>query len=91
MICDTCLTAAYDEGSMEDIEGQKEICREFGKDIADHNCESRETDATCACACQEVVKVSKWLVTPYTVVDGVKIQTGTCGGCGAATFGKCTC
>ncbi len=49
MVCDTCLTAAHDDGAAPDI--QATICREFGSDISDHCCDETETDGEIKCAC----------------------------------------
>lgn len=50
-VCDSCLTAAYDEGAT-DRQTQRTICIEFGADIADHLCDAVEEPGTkCACAC----------------------------------------
>ena len=52
MICDDCLTAAYDdlEGLSDvDIELQREVCFDFGKEIPDHNCDG----GSCECACNK--------------------------------------
>ena len=53
MVCDTCLTAAYDEGA--DPEDQVTICLELGAEITDHLCDAREERdlAPCSCACND--------------------------------------
>ena len=51
-VCDSCLTAAYDEGT-GDVGFLRAICTDMGADIADHLCDAREEPGTgpCACAC----------------------------------------
>ncbi len=52
MICDNCLTAAYDEGA-DTIWSQRDLCRSMGADIPDHICITTEHPSTlCGCACQ---------------------------------------
>lgn len=48
--CDSCLTAAYDEGA-EDEETQELLLAELGRDIADHCCDQQETGEPCSCPC----------------------------------------
>ena len=52
VVCDGCLTAAYDEGA-GDPGLQRTVCLDMGADIADHLCDAREEPGTgpCACAC----------------------------------------
>ena len=51
MVCDSCMTAAYDEGAQP--EDQATICETLGADIPDHLCDAREEPdlAPCRCAC----------------------------------------
>lgn len=52
MICDNCLTAAYDEGA-DSIFDQRDLCRTMGADITDHTCAKVYHPTTfCGCACQ---------------------------------------
>lgn len=53
--CDSCLTAAYDEGA-EGFEDQALAL--MGGDIADHLCDETETDGEirCDCTCTSPVK-----------------------------------
>lgn len=63
-VCDSCLTAAYDElgemGGDTDLAMQRTVCLEMGADIADHLCdEIEEPDlGPCACACKQASKRS---------------------------------
>ena len=50
-VCDTCLTAVYDEFPVSDRETQESIARDIGADIGDHCCESVETGEPCGCGC----------------------------------------
>lgn len=50
-ICDTCLTAVYDECLVSDLETQVELAQTIGADIGDHCCESVETGEPCGCGC----------------------------------------
>ena len=56
-VCDSCLTAAYDEGA-EDGEVQAALCRTVGVLMADHTCDEIETDGEirCACSCKQQSK-----------------------------------
>ena len=51
-VCDTCLTAVYDEFLVSDRETQDDLARELGLDMGDHNCDSAETGEPCGCGCQ---------------------------------------
>ena len=50
--CDSCLDAAQDEAGFElDDFSIGAILGDMGADIADHLCDTTETGAPCACAC----------------------------------------
>ncbi len=51
-VCDSCLTAAYDEGA-SGRDDQRILCMGMGADIADHLCDAREEPdlGPCSCAC----------------------------------------
>lgn len=53
MICDSCLTAAYDEDPRLSGDEQATVCSDLGAEIADHLCDSREEPdlGPCGCAC----------------------------------------
>ena len=53
MVCDSCLTAAYDEGaSGRDMAVQ--VCTNLGLDIPDHCCltTEEEQEEECECECR---------------------------------------
>lgn len=54
-VCDSCMTAAYDE--MPSLTGaeQEMVCIEMGADMPDHLCDSREEPdlGPCYCACND--------------------------------------
>lgn len=50
VVCDNCLTAAYDEGA-QDKDMQIDVCLNLGADIADHRCESFDGGGKCSCSC----------------------------------------
>ena len=51
VICDDCLTAAYDEGA-QTREEQEIMCTTIGNEITDHTCLCREGDQSrCDCLC----------------------------------------
>jgi len=47
-VCDSCLTAAYDEGA-KDRQMQEYVCTQLGAEIPDHNCDEWEK---CECGCR---------------------------------------
>ena len=50
--CDSCTNSACDEaGGDLDQDSIAILLMEMGADIADHNCDARETGEDCACAC----------------------------------------
>ena len=52
MVCDTCLTAVYDEGGSNLTgEEQAQMAQDFGGDIADHRYEQFDGGDQCQCAC----------------------------------------
>jgi hypothetical protein len=58
-LCDSCDTAAYDEGMGNEL-FMDEIMAELGGEIADHLCDEIETDgeARCGCGCHWRLKRS---------------------------------
>lgn len=51
-VCDECLTAVYDETSIQlDANEQQLMAMEMGADIADHRCEQFDNGDPCDCAC----------------------------------------
>ena len=53
-VCEDCLNATYDLGSMN-LADQQFICMEIGADIADHICNAADEpdlEINCLCACQ---------------------------------------
>lgn len=52
-VCDSCLTAAYDETGTESLAEQKLVCATMGKDLADHICEARDNGRKCTCGCNQ--------------------------------------
>ena len=56
-ICESCLTALYDEsiGMLDEATDAELIAlaRDYGASIADHECESSDSpNVHCACACR---------------------------------------
>lgn len=50
-ICESCISAIYEEGFDGNEDQATDMARWLGADIADHICEARDMGDRCGCAC----------------------------------------